>query len=93
MIQCGLFCRTPKNAAVSGILPTAVASGATVELVIEITLPQIAGTYLLELDLVEEGVFWFGQKGSRTMRLVVEARDSNSPTPEPPLATSTSNIR
>jgi SAM-dependent methyltransferase len=75
------------------ILQATVQPGEAVELVLEIIVPQIPGYYVLELDLVEEGVSWFGPKGSRTTRLVVEAHDSNSPTQEPPLATMTTNIR
>lgn len=74
------------------ILPTPVPSGETLELVLEITAPETAGTYLLELDLVQEGLSWFGAKGSPTTRLVVETRESCSPTPESPLAAATSNI-
>ena len=74
------------------ILPTPIPSGETVELVLKITAPQTAGTYLLELDLVREGVSWFGAKGSPTTRLVVETCDSSSPIPESQLAAVANNI-
>jgi hypothetical protein len=37
-------------------------------------LPEKPGRYLLEFDLVQEGVGWFAAHGSPSARLVVEAR-------------------
>jgi hypothetical protein len=39
-----------------------------------ITAPTAPGTYILELDMVKEGVAWFRQKGSKTCRAKVEVR-------------------
>jgi len=47
-------------------LPRSVAPGESVELQAEITAPAVAGTYRVELDMVDEGIVWFGQKGSPT---------------------------
>ncbi|HSB62230.1 MAG TPA: hypothetical protein VLI67_10955, partial [Vicinamibacteria bacterium] len=47
-------------------LPRSVAPGDSVELHAEITAPAVAGTYRVELDMVDEGIVWFGQKGSPT---------------------------
>jgi hypothetical protein len=33
-----------------------------------ITAPEIPGDYVLEIDMVQEGVSWFGLKGSQTWR-------------------------
>jgi FkbM family methyltransferase len=39
-----------------------------------VTAPTAAGTYILELDMVKEGVAWFNQRGSKTFRTKVEIR-------------------
>jgi SAM-dependent methyltransferase len=43
-----------------------------VRLSLQITAPLDVGRYVCELDLVHEGLTWFGHKGSRTARLPVE---------------------
>jgi SAM-dependent methyltransferase len=43
----------------------------SVDLNLEITAPPRPGRYLLELDVVQEGVTWFANKGSPTLRLPV----------------------
>lgn len=40
--------------------------GAVIELSLPVTLPKEPGLYLLEFDLVEEGIVWFKEKGSKT---------------------------
>jgi len=42
-----------------------------VELPLVITTPEEPGRYILELDMVQEGVVWFREKGSKTMRVGV----------------------
>lgn len=37
-----------------------------------VTAPARPGRYILELDLVEEGVTWFGDRGSTTARIAVD---------------------
>nr|MDQ3578018.1 hypothetical protein [Actinomycetota bacterium] len=37
-----------------------------------ITAPDVAGSYELELDLVQESVAWWGQVGSDTARMPVD---------------------
>ena len=39
---------------------------------IRVTAPQLPGQYLLELDLVQEGVAWFAVHGSSTARVTVD---------------------
>ena len=48
--------------------------GETVELQLTVNAPPAPGPYLLEIDMVQEGVSWFGLLGSRTLRLPVEVR-------------------
>jgi 4-amino-4-deoxy-L-arabinose transferase-like glycosyltransferase len=42
-----------------------------------VTAPEIAGDYVLEIDLVQEGVAWFGQKGSQTWRGAVRVESGS----------------
>jgi SAM-dependent methyltransferase len=53
-------------------LPGAVEAGASVEVVLVAATPSRPGEYLLEVDLVQEGVTWFGDHGSPT--LLVECK-------------------
>jgi ubiquinone/menaquinone biosynthesis C-methylase UbiE len=50
-------------------LPKDVAPGESVELPLVFRAPERAGTYLLELDMVDEGIAWFEKRGSRTARV------------------------
>jgi hypothetical protein len=54
-------------------LPGRVAAGESVSLEASIGVPVKPGDYVLELDLVQEGVAWFGSRGSRTVRALVRA--------------------
>jgi SAM-dependent methyltransferase len=54
----------------------AVAAGETVTLELVVTAPQRPGDYRLELDLVEELVCWFGDRGSQKVQLPVRVRRS-----------------
>jgi hypothetical protein len=48
--------------------------GETVELPLTVNAPSKAGRYLLEIDMIQEGVSWFGLVGSPTVRIPVEVR-------------------
>ena len=48
-----------------------VPPGETIEIPLTIDAPSRAGNYQLEIDLVQEGVSWFGLKGSPTLRLPI----------------------
>ena len=61
-------------------LPNRVDPGETIELTLEVTAPSCPGVYVLELDLVQEGISWFGHKGSATTRCVVEVGAPLNPT-------------
>jgi hypothetical protein len=52
-------------------LPSDVPSGGQVTTTIRLTSPSSPGDYLLELDLVQEAVAWFADRGSETLRVPV----------------------
>jgi len=45
--------------------------GETIEIPLTINAPSRGGSYQLEIDLVQEGVSWFGLRGSLTLRLPI----------------------
>jgi len=69
-------------------LPSDVAPGASAGALLVVTAPDADGVYLLELDLVQEDVGWFGERGSPTLRLpcIVGGPDAprRPPRVEPP---------
>jgi SAM-dependent methyltransferase len=50
-------------------LPHDVAPGARVELLLPVTAPRWDGNYWMEIDLVQEDVCWFAERGSPTARV------------------------
>lgn len=52
---------------------------------LEVTAPTSPGRYLLNVDLVQERICWFAQRGSQTLRLplVVTPAPAATPPPEP----------
>ena len=46
--------------------------GESLELLLTILAPTDPGSYVMELDLVQSGVAWFADKGSRAARVRVE---------------------
>jgi hypothetical protein len=52
-------------------LPRDIAPGEELEMTLHVNAPNTPGDYLLELDMLQEGVSWFGPKGSPTLRLPV----------------------
>ena len=48
--------------------------GDAVESALTVNAPAAPGRYLLEVDMLQEGVSWFGLKGSHTVRVPVEVR-------------------
>ncbi|MBR8826762.1 MAG: amino acid adenylation domain-containing protein [Gomphosphaeria aponina SAG 52.96 = DSM 107014] len=58
-------------------LPENFAPSEEIELSLTITAPKQPGNYLLELDLVQERVTWFAQKGSQTTIVRVEVKQGN----------------
>ncbi len=49
-----------------------LAPGATVELPLIVTAPSEPGIYILQLDAIQEGVAWFGDRGSEVLSLRVK---------------------
>ena len=56
-----------------------VAPGTETHLGILVNLPDDAGNHLLEFDLVQEGVTWFAEKGSPTLRIPVTVEGDRPP--------------
>lgn len=52
-------------------LPPALEPGAKAVLELTVKAPARAGDYLLEIDIVHEGVTWFGDRGSPALRVPV----------------------
>ena len=48
--------------------------GETIEIPLNINAPSPGGNYQLEIDMLQEGVSWFGLRGSPTVRLPVVIR-------------------
>ena len=66
------------------MLPNNITPGQSVELTVQVNTPPEPGVYVLELDVVQEGVSWFKDKGSSTQQIPVEVAGSvetNQPKP------------
>ncbi|MGB7059219.1 MAG: condensation domain-containing protein [Geitlerinemataceae cyanobacterium] len=59
-------------------LPEDLPPKGEVELELVVTTPDEPGRYQLELDVVEEGMTWFQDKGSQTVRVAVEVSEKPS---------------
>lgn len=51
--------------------PPVVAAGASVPVTVRIVAPGVPGAYVLELDVVQERVTWFRERGSKSLRAEV----------------------
>lgn len=60
-------------------IPVEVLPGAMIDLTLQVRIPTTPGTYVLELDLVHEGVTWFAERGSPTLRTRVEVDGDGPP--------------
>jgi SAM-dependent methyltransferase len=65
-------------------LPHDVEPGTPVELMLGVHAPAFDGRYYLELDLVQENVGWFGQRGSPTLRVPCHVSGGLPPRPRTP---------
>ena len=54
--------------------PAGIDPGAAAELECAFRMPERAGRYRLELDMVDEGVAWFASHGSPTLLLDLHVR-------------------
>jgi SAM-dependent methyltransferase len=67
-------------------LPWDVAPGARASAMLIMTAPAEDGVYQLELDLVQEDVGWFGDRGSPTLRVpVMVGKGRDAPKRPPPV--------
>jgi hypothetical protein len=48
-----------------------LAPSETVEIPLTVTAPNAAGNYILQLDAIQEGVAWFGDRGSEVLSLKI----------------------
>jgi hypothetical protein len=55
-----------------GALPRDLRPGEETEITFAVNAPRRPGDYLLEVDMLQEGVSWFALKGSRTLRVAVK---------------------
>lgn len=65
---------TVKNDDGRSALRTDLPPGGETELLLTINVPVKRGEYLLELDMLQEGVSWFAMKGSQSVRIPVSVR-------------------
>jgi SAM-dependent methyltransferase len=67
-------------------LPRTIGPGDRAEVPLTVQAPSAPGRYILEIDLVQEQVCWFAEKGSQTARASVQVSKTSRE-----LATATSN--
>jgi len=53
------------------VLPDDLRPGEETEIALTVTAPVTSGDYVLEIDMVHEGVTWFHERGSETLRIRV----------------------
>jgi hypothetical protein len=58
------------------MLPRAVAPGQVVSLNIQCTAPEKPGSYTVKIDLVDQHVCWFEDRGSQPLVLSLEVKDA-----------------
>ena len=56
------------------MLPQAVPPGQTVNLEIQLVAPAAPGTYTISIDLVDQHVCWFEERGSQPLVLSFEVQ-------------------
>ena len=59
-------------------LPRSVGPAETVDIALTIQVPETPGRYVVEIDLVQEHVSWFSQRGSSTARTTIEVTETRS---------------
>jgi hypothetical protein len=52
-------------------MPNDLLPGKEIELPLNVKAPQTTGEYILEIDMVHEGVSWFYERGAKPLRLRV----------------------
>jgi hypothetical protein len=74
-------------------LPQTLAPDETVAITAHVLAPSRQGKYVLEWDVVQENVCWFGQRGASTLRLDIEVNSSEDGSPAPSALASLDGIR
>jgi SAM-dependent methyltransferase len=64
-----------------------IAPGSRAELILHVTAPAFDGDYWVELDLVQENVNWFAERGSETLRVPCQVTGGLPGRPPPPRPT------
>ncbi len=59
-------------------LPTSVQPGEVITLVLPVKAPHASGQWICEIDLVEQGLTWFKDQGSQTLRIGVAVKSERS---------------
>jgi len=59
-------------------LPKSIKVGEKIESNLKLTTPKKAGKFVLQIDLVKEGEFWFSQIGSQPYRTTVDVKIRNN---------------
>lgn len=81
LTRLGNHWRTPDGEAVAfddgrtSVVQSDVESGGSVTVNLTVAAPSRPGEYVLELDVVEEGVTWFAQQGSAPLGLAVQVTE------------------
>src|SRR6202008_975762 len=60
-------------------LPSGLSLGQRLDVPLQVKAPETPGTYLLELDLVQEGIAWFKDMGSKTCSIEVNVLEPVQP--------------
>jgi hypothetical protein len=66
------------------MLPNSIAPGDSADVDIEMRTPPAAGRYVVEFDLVQEGVSWFKDKGSSILSIPAKIFSAEWDKPIPP---------
>ncbi len=64
-------------------LPGDVPPGTEFDSELQVTAPLVPGDYVLELDLVQEGIAWFAERGSRPARIEVRVQHGSATRADP----------
>jgi SAM-dependent methyltransferase len=67
------------------VIRNGLAPGEHVEVSLDVSTPPNAGRFIFELDVVQESVAWFADKGSQTLRAFVDVTDAAA-SPAPPMS-------
>jgi hypothetical protein len=70
----------PEDDGTRVLLPGTIEPGSEVQVTLQVAVPSAPGDYLLEADVVQEGITWFRHHGSPTLRVpVIVTSEQRSP--------------